>query len=410
MTGRDDQGARPGHRQPAAGRGPEPATRAITATSSPGRSASPSRCRWACGLRWPTPARRSTSCSEQRAYLQQVVHQTTHSLARFFLGGRRQLQAVQDGLAAPGRRRPAARGPAGLLRGRPDHDRPLPRRGQPVRHRRGAEAQFKTTYNISIVALEEAKGTLLAYDNIAVAEGPHPRKAYIQARDIQDAHRQLPIPPDGPMMPEQPVAARPTPTRSTPNPPPERRRRRDLPPHAGPDRPARTAADPAAAAGPGRRARRSSRRTHRAADRPGASAAPRRLGRRHDADLRRRRAALAAARPRRPTGPDRRQPGGSADATRIDPPRPPRSPAIAPTPGRGRRQDPAPPTSCRHCPSTSSCRRCPIDVGPRRPRGRRIAASRPGLADGPIPAMASPACFIADRARTKSSPSIVQFC
>ena len=29
------------------------------------------------------------------------------------------------------------------------------------------EAQFKTTYNISIVALEEAKGTLLAYDNIA---------------------------------------------------------------------------------------------------------------------------------------------------------------------------------------------------------------------------------------------------
>ena len=38
------------------------------------------------------------------------------------------------------------------------------------------EAQFKTTYNISIVALEEAKGTLLAYDNIAVAECPHPRR------------------------------------------------------------------------------------------------------------------------------------------------------------------------------------------------------------------------------------------
>ena len=56
------------------------------------------------------------------------------------------------------------------------------------------EAQYKTTYNISIVALEEAKGTLLAYDNIAVAEGPQPRKAYIQARDIQDAHRKLPDP------------------------------------------------------------------------------------------------------------------------------------------------------------------------------------------------------------------------
>ena len=52
-------------------------------------------------------------------------------------GNRRQLQAVQDGLAAAGRRRPAARRPASLLRGRPDHDRPLPRRRQPVCHRRG---------------------------------------------------------------------------------------------------------------------------------------------------------------------------------------------------------------------------------------------------------------------------------
>ena len=67
------------------------------------------------------------------------------------------------------------------------------------------EAQYKTTYNISIVALEEAKGTLLAYDNIAVAEGPLPKKAYIQARDIQGAHRQFHIRPDGPMMPEKPV-------------------------------------------------------------------------------------------------------------------------------------------------------------------------------------------------------------
>src|SRR5262249_25784067 len=37
-----------------------------------------------------------------------------------------------------------------------------------------AEAQYRTTYNISIVALEEAKGTLLAYDNIAVADRPRP--------------------------------------------------------------------------------------------------------------------------------------------------------------------------------------------------------------------------------------------
>src|SRR5208282_3857859 len=82
------------------------------------------------------------------------------------------------------------------------------------------EAQYKMTYNISIVALEEAKGTLLAYNNIAVAEGPHPRKAYVQARDIQDAHRKLPIPPNGPMYRQRvtgPVNPDPVPA----NPPPD---------------------------------------------------------------------------------------------------------------------------------------------------------------------------------------------
>ena len=47
------------------------------------------------------------------------------------------------------------------------------------------EADFRTRYNTSIAALEEAKGTLLAYDNIALAEGPWPAKAYDQARDQQ---------------------------------------------------------------------------------------------------------------------------------------------------------------------------------------------------------------------------------
>ena len=60
------------------------------------------------------------------------------------------------------------------------------------------EAEYKTLYNISIIVFEEAKGTLLSYNNIAVAEGPHPRKAYVQAKDIQNAHRKLPIPHDGP--------------------------------------------------------------------------------------------------------------------------------------------------------------------------------------------------------------------
>ena len=34
------------------------------------------------------------------------------------------------------------------------------------------EAQYKTAYNISIVALEEAKGTLLEHEQITVVEGP----------------------------------------------------------------------------------------------------------------------------------------------------------------------------------------------------------------------------------------------
>src|SRR5205807_360309 len=88
--------------------------------------------------------------------------------------------------------------------------------------------QFKTTYNISIVALEEAKGTLLAYDNIAVAEGPYPRKAYIQALDQQSAHRRLPIPPDGNFKPvpvNGPAALDPI----APNPPPDAAFRRHGP-------------------------------------------------------------------------------------------------------------------------------------------------------------------------------------
>jgi len=36
------------------------------------------------------------------------------------------------------------------------------------------EARFKTTYNNSIVGLEEAKGTLLEHDQVALAEAPKP--------------------------------------------------------------------------------------------------------------------------------------------------------------------------------------------------------------------------------------------
>ncbi len=71
-----------------------------------------------------------------RAYLQQIVHQTTHSLARFFL----EIDANYKQFKTASRLRAAAatsaRVAAGLLRGRPDHHRPIPRCRQPVRHRR----------------------------------------------------------------------------------------------------------------------------------------------------------------------------------------------------------------------------------------------------------------------------------
>jgi outer membrane protein TolC len=156
----------------------------------------------------------------QRAYLQQIVHQTTHSLARFFLevdANYKQFKTASRLRAAAAQRLEAQR--AYYEEGRITIDRFLDAVSQ-YAQAVAQEAQFKTTYNISIVALEEAKGTLLAYNNIAVAEGPQPRKAYVQARDIQDAHRKLPIPPDGPMY-RQRVTGPVNPDPVQPNPPPD---------------------------------------------------------------------------------------------------------------------------------------------------------------------------------------------
>ncbi len=156
-----------------------------------------------------------------RAYLQQIVHQTTHSLARFFL----EVDANYKQFKSASRLRAAAAQRLIQQQALYEEGRigfTVDRYLDAVRRYATAvatEAQYKTTYNISIVALEEAKGTLLAYDNIAVAEGPWPRKAYIQARDIQGAHRQLPIPPDGPQVPDRVVAPE-VPDPTDPKPPP----------------------------------------------------------------------------------------------------------------------------------------------------------------------------------------------
>jgi outer membrane protein TolC len=133
----------------------------------------------------------------ERAFLQQIVHQTTHSLARFFLevdANYKQFKTASRFRAAAAQRLEAQR--AFYEEGRITIDRYLDAVSQ-YASAVAQEAQFKTSYNISIVALEEAKGTLLAYDNIAIAEGPNPSKAYIQAKDQQKAHRVFPVKPDG---------------------------------------------------------------------------------------------------------------------------------------------------------------------------------------------------------------------
>jgi outer membrane protein TolC len=174
------------------------------------------------GMRSPLANARNSQyvLLRQRAFLQQIVHQTTHSLARFFLevdANYKQFKTASRLRAAAAQRLDAQR--AYYEEGRITIDRFLDAVSQ-YAQAVAQEAQFKTTYNISIVALEEAKGTLLAYNNIAVAEGPHPRKAYVQARDIQDSHRKLPIPHDGPMY-NPPVGGPPVPDPVPDNPPPD---------------------------------------------------------------------------------------------------------------------------------------------------------------------------------------------
>lgn len=157
------------------------------------------------GMRQPMANVRNAQYTllRQRAFLSQVVHQTTHSLARFFL----EVDANYKLFKTAGRNRAYAAARLNVQQaqyevGKVAIDRYLDSVSQWA-NAVALEAQYKTSYNTSIVALEEAKGTLLAYDNIAVSEGPHPAKAYVQAKDQQQGHRVLPLPGDGFYKPTQ---------------------------------------------------------------------------------------------------------------------------------------------------------------------------------------------------------------
>ncbi len=112
-----------------------------------------------------------------RAYLQQVEHQTTHSLARFFLeidANYKQFQAAERLRQAAAQRLDAQR--AYYEEGRITIDRFLDAITQ-YATAVATESQYKTTYNISLAALEETKGTLLERKNIIVAELSHSHPA-----------------------------------------------------------------------------------------------------------------------------------------------------------------------------------------------------------------------------------------
>ena len=199
----------------------------------------------------------------QRAYLQQTVHQQTHALARFFLevdANYKQFRAAQRVKEAAWDRLDSQKARWELGLRNPAQSRSP---GEAVTTEQlidsinawtnaiAQEAQYLTTYNTSIAVLEESKGTLLAYDNIAVAEGPWPRKAYVQARDQQAAHRQHPIDGDGNYHP-RPIGGSVVPDPLPPNPPPDLgppRPRPALPAPAGPLPPAPLSVPPNVPAG-----------------------------------------------------------------------------------------------------------------------------------------------------------------
>ena len=120
-------------------------------------------------VRQSTPGERNAFYCD-RALERQVVHQTTHSMTRFFLevdASYKQYQTAQRLRVAAARRLDAQR--AFYEEGRITIDRFLDAVSQ-YATAVATEHQYLTTYNISLAALSEAKGTLLADRNIVVAE------------------------------------------------------------------------------------------------------------------------------------------------------------------------------------------------------------------------------------------------
>ena len=124
----------------------------------------------------------------QREHLQQVIRETTHSLARFFLeidSNFKQFKTAAR-LRSHAAQRLESQG-VYYKEGRVTIDRYLDAVSQ-YATAVATEAQYKATYNISIIALEEAKGTLLDFKQIAIVAGPNASVPSAQARPRNRAH------------------------------------------------------------------------------------------------------------------------------------------------------------------------------------------------------------------------------
>jgi hypothetical protein len=128
--------------------------------------------------------------------LEQVIHTTTRSLARFFLeidANYKQFQRASKLRAAAEQRLKAQR--TFYEKRRITIDRYLDAVSQ-FASAVAQEAQFKTTYNIALMALEEAKGTLLEHDQIVVIHRPVTSSPATATRDLtaKPASHELPSP------------------------------------------------------------------------------------------------------------------------------------------------------------------------------------------------------------------------
>ena len=132
------------------------------------------------------PAQAETALRRSNAFLDQVVNQTTHSLARILLGidaNHEQFKSASRLRALAARRLEAQC--AYYEEGRITADRFL---DDVSRYATAVvtESQYKTTYNIYLAALPEAKGTLLEERNIIIADRPAGRAARYLATANKD--------------------------------------------------------------------------------------------------------------------------------------------------------------------------------------------------------------------------------